>query len=69
MAANRPAKKRKNRPARNDQPKGTTSMLEGLGDDMVQKLKRHVEDNIKKKIREAQADPKVVAASEKFADK
>ena len=34
---------------------------------LAAKLKKHIEDGIKQKIKEAQNDPKVKAASKKFA--
>jgi hypothetical protein len=43
-----------------------TSLLDTVGDELALKLKRHVEDNIKRKIKAAQADPEVVKASKKF---
>ena len=36
---------------------------------LAAKLKKQIEDGIKQKIKEAQNDPKVKAASKKFAEK
>ena len=36
---------------------------------LAAKLKKQIEDGIKQKIKDAQNDPKVKAASKKFADK
>lgn len=36
---------------------------------LAAKLKKQIEDGIKQKIKDAQKDPKVAAASKKFADK
>lgn len=36
---------------------------------LAAKLKKQIEDGIKKKIKDAQKDPKVAAASKKFAEK
>jgi len=46
-----------------------TSLADELGSDMLGKLRKHLEDQQKRKIREAMNDPKVKKASEAFAKK
>jgi len=42
------------------------TLADTLGDDMASRLRRHVEDNLKRKIKEAQGNPDVKKASEKY---
>ena len=46
-----------------------TSLADELGADMLGKLRKHLEDQQKRKIRDAMNDPKVKKASEAFAKK
>jgi hypothetical protein len=46
-----------------------TSLADELGSDMLGKLRKHLEDQQNRKIREAMNDPKVKKASEAFAKK
>lgn len=50
-------------------PKVFSDSLEDRFPALAAKLKKHIEDGIKQKIKDAQKDPKVAAASKKFADK
>ncbi|HSQ43063.1 MAG TPA: hypothetical protein VLM37_12355 [Fibrobacteraceae bacterium] len=43
------------------------SLADQLGNDMMSKLRKHLEDQQKRKIREAMNDPKVQQAAKKFA--
>lgn len=67
------AKKPRRRPAGkfNPAPKKVApfsdSLADRFGDALANKLKRGIEEDIKRKIKAAQADPKVQKASEKFA--
>jgi hypothetical protein len=68
-----PKKPRSNRPQRPMRPASapvntpfSESLADTLGDGMAAKLRRHVEDNLKRKIKEAQANPQVQKASEKY---
>lgn len=68
------AKKPRRRPAAgkfNQAPKKAApfsdSLADRFGDALANKLKRGIEEDIKRKIKAAQADPKVQKASEKFA--
>lgn len=45
------------------------SLGDQLGADMLNKLRKHLEDQQKRKIRDAMNDPKVKKASEAFAKK
>ncbi len=49
------------------QDQSKTSIFDTLGDDTARKMKMFVENSIKRKIMDAQKDPKVVEASKKFA--
>lgn len=46
-----------------------SALSDELGSDMLGKLRKHLEDQQKRKIREAMNDPKVLKASEEFAKK
>ena len=67
------ARKPRRRPAGkfNQAPKKAApfsdSLADCFGDALANKLKRGIEEDIKRKIKAAQADPKVQKASEKFA--
>ncbi|PWJ69960.1 MULTISPECIES: hypothetical protein [unclassified Fibrobacter] len=50
-------------------PKVFSDSLEDRFPALAAKLKKQIEDGIKQKIKDAQNDPKVAAASKKFADK
>jgi hypothetical protein len=63
--------KRSNRPNHSSHKKNNSagngaSLMERLGEDTALKMKRFIEDGIKRKIKSAQADPAVQAASQKF---
>lgn len=77
-----PAKKGGKRPFNKRGPKGGkfgapaakkpavfSDSLEERFPALAAKLKKQIEDGIKQKIKDAQKDPKVAAASKKFADK
>ncbi|MCQ2104853.1 MAG: hypothetical protein MJZ26_03575 [Fibrobacter sp.] len=57
------------KPAAPKAPKVFSDSLEDRFPALAAKLKKHIEDGIKQKIKDAQKDPKVAAASKKFADK
>ena len=68
-----PKKPRAPRPQRPMRPASAPSnapfsetLSDTLGDDMAARLRRHVEDNLKRKINEAQGNPDVKKASEKY---
>ncbi|MFA6342785.1 MAG: hypothetical protein WCX75_08005 [Fibrobacteraceae bacterium] len=44
----------------------TDSLEDRFGDNLAAKLKKHIEDGIKRKIKEAQSDPNVQRASAKY---
>ena len=60
--------KRKGAPAAK-KPATFSDSLEDRFPNLAAKLKKSIEDGIKQKIKEAQNDPKVKAASKKFAEK
>ena len=71
-----PAKKKRPADARRKggaapakKPAAFSDSLEERFPALAAKLKKHIEDGIKQKIKEAQNDPKVKAASKKFAEK
>lgn len=64
----RPLNKRKG-PAAPKKPAVFSDSLEDRFPALAAKLKKQIEDGIKQKIKEAQNDPKVKKASEKFAGK
>ena len=45
-----------------------TSFIDTFGEDTASKLKQLIERNLKQKIKDAQNDPKVKAASKKFTE-
>lgn len=59
--------KRKNGAAPAKKPAVFSDSLEERFPALAAKLKKRIEDGIKQKIKDAQKDPKVKAASEKFA--
>ena len=61
--------KRKGAPAPVKKPSAFSDSLEERFPALAAKLKKSIEDGIKQKIKEAQNDPKVKAASKKFAAK
>jgi hypothetical protein len=62
--------KRKGAPApAAKKPSAFSDSLEDRFPALAAKLKKQIEDGIKQKIKEAQNDPKVKAASKKFASK
>lgn len=56
----------RNKNKRNNSNAFQSSLLDSCGDDTALKLKRFVEDSIKRKIANAQSDPKVQEASKKY---
>ena len=62
----RPLNKRKG-PAPSKKPAVFSDSLEDRFPALAAKLKKQIEDGIKQKIKDAQNDPKVKAASKKFA--
>ena len=61
--------KRKGAPAPAKKPSAFSDSLEERFPALAAKLKKQIEDGIKQKIKDAQNDPKVKAASKKFASK
>jgi hypothetical protein len=61
--------RRKGGPAPAKKPAAFSDSLEERFPALAAKLKKSIEDGIKQKIKEAQNDPKVKAASKKFASK
>ena len=61
--------KRKGAPAPAKKPSAFSDSLEERFPALAAKLKKQIEDGIKQKITDAQNDPKVKAASKKFASK
>ncbi len=57
------------KPAAPKAPAVFSDSLEDRFPALAAKLKKQIEDGIKQKIKDAQKDPKVAAASKKFADK
>jgi hypothetical protein len=65
----RPLNAKRKGPAAPKKPAVFSDSLEERFPALAAKLKKQIEDGIKQKIKEAQNDPKVKAASKKFADK
>ena len=65
----RPLNAKRKGPAAPKKPAVFSDSLEERFPALAAKLKKSIEDGIKQKIKEAQNDPKVKAASKKFADK
>ena len=63
----RPQNAKRKGPAAPKKPAVFSDSLEERFPALAAKLKKHIEDGIKQKIKEAQNDPKVKAASKKFA--
>ena len=65
----RPLNAKRKGPAAPKKPAVFSDSLEERFPALAAKLKKQIEDGIKQKIKEAQNDPKVKAASKKFAEK
>lgn len=65
----RPFKKGGKFGAPSKKPAVFSDTLEDRFPALAAKLKKHMEDELKQKIKDAQKDPKVAAASKKFAEK
>ena len=65
----RPLNAKRKGPAAPKKPAVFSDSLEERFPALAAKLKKQIEDGIKQKIKDAQNDPKVKAASKKFADK
>ena len=65
----RPLNAKRKGPAAPKKPAVFSDSLEERFPALAAKLKKQIEDGIKQKIKDAQNDPKVKAASKKFAEK
>ncbi|WP_407458179.1 hypothetical protein [Fibrobacter sp.] len=65
----RPLNAKRKGPSAPKKPAVFSDSLEERFPALAAKLKKQIEDGIKQKIKDAQNDPKVKAASKKFADK